>query len=219
MTRLAPKQEGNSDILSPLIRYHILLNVLKRKFTKQFFFITTTQNFRDVKLFFGSYLTTVRGFNVSWSAHGVSRCTNWEPKLRVMVCMSWECTSVSEDPASSCSNCRPGTYTEPVITNTRHDICSQSIYHSSTWALDNHDPRYSYDGKHYFSLESFIQYHYTWWQKRSSTASFREQRANRKKKINIIFRFNDSVFNLNAKCRMSARQWTVNCERKNNKWP
>jgi len=53
----------------------------------------------------------------------------------------WECTSVSEDPAGSSSNCRPRTYTEPVITNTRHGIYSESIYHSSTWALGQHDPK------------------------------------------------------------------------------
>jgi len=53
----------------------------------------------------------------------------------------WECTSVGEDPAGSCSNCRLRTYTKPVITNTRHDIYSESIYHSSTWALGQHDPK------------------------------------------------------------------------------
>ena len=47
----------------------------------------------------------------------------------------WDCTSVSADPAGSCSNCHLRTYTEPVITNTRHDIYSESIYHSSTWSL------------------------------------------------------------------------------------
>jgi hypothetical protein len=52
----------------------------------------------------------------------------------------WECTSVSEDPAGSSWNCRPRTNTEPVITNTRHDIYCESIYHPGTWTLDNHDP-------------------------------------------------------------------------------